>query len=138
MTLRHVAACLALCGCLPTKAPSSRAVARGAVLATAEAVKAADEACARVGADLRDGELLARCEGHYTTARAALMGTATALDLWDSVTNHEPLACSLVRATRELEAVRQELDARGRPSPPVVADALALVAALGRCHDGGT
>lgn len=127
---------LALEGCRPPAMPDERAVARGAVLATAAAVKAADEACAQFGAATRDVPLLERCADHYDAARIALISTATAIDLWERVETRGSVACALGRALTELEQLGQDLAAHGRPPPPIIADARALAAALPRCADG--
>jgi hypothetical protein len=122
------------CGIFDPKLPDARAVARGAVLTTAQAVKAADDACALFGTASRDAELLTACAQHYDAARAALLATASAVDLWDRVETRQSVTCALERALAELEQLGQDLASRGQEPPPVIADARALVNALGGCR----
>lgn len=124
------------CGLFLPKAPDERALARGAVLATAAAVKEADEACARYGTATKDLALLKACEAHYDAARISLIGTGSAVDLWDRVETRGSVPCALRQALAELEQIAQDLEARGSHPPDLIADALALANALPRCADG--
>ncbi|MDX6480348.1 MAG: hypothetical protein QOG85_858 [Gaiellaceae bacterium] len=122
------------CGLFP-KVPDERAIARGAVLATAEAVKAADVACAQYGTATEDLELLQSCAHHYDAARIALIATGSAVDLWDRAETRGSVACALARALAELEQLTQDLAARGTRPPSIIEDARALAATLGGCPD---
>lgn len=123
------------CGLLEPKLPADRALARGAVLATAEAVRSADQACAEYGTATRDVALLQRCEDHYTAARIALIATGSAVDLWDRAESRQSVTCALERALVDLTQIGEDLDAHGGYPPKIIADARTLVAALGRCSD---
>lgn len=125
-----------LLGCSRLRAPDERSIARGAVYATAEAIRAADEACAEVGKATGDMALLERCERHYSTARVAVISTAKAVDLWDRAGTSESVTCALVEAMAEVDAIGADLTDKGRPLPPIITDARELVAALGGCSHG--
>ena len=123
---------LALSCCLPASAPSDRAAARGAVLAVADAVRAADAVCAAYVTDTHDRATGQVCVNAYQTARDALTTSAAVLDglqAGDAV-------CPLLAAAGQLETLVGAT--HGRPLPPVVGDALTLANALkGGCHDAG-
>lgn len=105
---------------------------RAAVVVTAEALHASDEACARV-AILRDDLALARrCASGYALGRASLLGVAAAVDAWDRADKGSTV-CAVVEASRELVKIRDELVRVGAKAPPIVDDAQRLVAALGGC-----
>lgn len=123
------------CGLFQPRLPSERAVARGAVLATAEAVKAADLACARFGTQTEDLELLRSCERHYDAARVAIIATGAAVDLWERAETRGSVACALERALVEIEQIGQDLATRGTRAPTIIQDARALAAAIGGCPD---
>jgi hypothetical protein len=117
------------------KLADERALARGAVEVTAAAVAAADKACAELGTQTRDVPLLRRCEHLYNAARGFLVPAAQAVDAWDRVSSVRSVRCGLVQAVAELEQLAQELGAHGVRVPPIVADARALVTAIGGCPD---
>lgn len=120
--------CLVLSGCVH----ATRAEARGAVLATAEAVKVGDEVCAKRALERTDLELARRCEAAYTTARGALITAAASVDAWDEGKRGD-VTCSVVHAIDEVAKVAAELRARKLPVPPVLDDAVRLASALGGC-----
>lgn len=119
---------LLLAGC----AHATRAEARGAVLATAEAVKVGDEVCAKHALERTDLALARRCEAAYTTARGALITAAAAVDAWDEGKRGD-VTCSVVRAIDEVAKTAAELRSRKLPVPPVLDDAVRLASALGGC-----
>lgn len=114
---------------------ADRAHARGAVIAGAEAVKAADQLCADVALTRRDAELAERCSRSYTFARAGLLITAHAVDHWDDPTARQSVACASRSVVQALNAISHELKAVSAPVPPIVDDALALAPLLGVCPD---
>lgn len=126
----------AVLGCAKLRAPDERSLARGAVYATAEAVRAADEACAELGKARRDVALLERCEKRYDLARVALISTAAAVDLWDRAGTRESVTCALADALAQVDAIGEDLAKVGAKVPPIVQDAKELVSAIGGCNHG--
>lgn len=119
---------LALTGC----ASASRAQARGAVLATAEAVKVGDDLCARVAIEKSDLPLARSCAKAYDDARAASLTAANAVDAWDEGKKHD-IACAVKKASDALGTSVEALRARGAAIPKIIDDARLLASALGGC-----
>lgn len=127
------AAPLLLSGC----APSSRATARAAVLATAEGLRVGDQACAALATRRADRELAEACAAAYEVGRPAVIAAAGAVDAWERPGARERVACSLAAALGGLEAIVAEMRRRGGEAvPPLLSDARALVALVGGCPRG--
>lgn len=122
------AAMLLLAGCAP-----SRAEARGAVLATAEAVRVGDETCAEVAIAKRDVELARTCTEAYRTARASVVTAAESVDAWNEGAKGN-VRCAISRAAAALGETAKAMRARGATLPRVIDDALVLTSvAAGGC-----
>jgi hypothetical protein len=120
-------------GCAHPERPQARA----AVLATAAAVRAADEACARLALARVDHALADRCAAEYAAARVALVDTAAAVDAWHAAPATQPsTVCALAAGASHAAAMAAAIRGAGGDVPPVVEDAAALVAALGSCNGG--
>lgn len=117
-------------------AGNERAQARGAVEASAAAIRVADGACAQIAKERRDIELARRCAHAYDIARASAVVAATAVDHWeDSTTARSSVACAARGIIDGLSDISREIERVGAPVPPIVADALVLAPALGLCPD---
>lgn len=121
------------CGTPPANAPTAsdpaRETARSVVLVVAEAVHAADSACAAVAITRRSPELADRCVVAYKVARAAVLSAGSGIDAWDAA-SRGAIACSVVAAGRALTAMHAVLREFGGDIPAVITDALALVPLL--------
>lgn len=111
---------------------TSRATARGAVLAAAEAVKVGDATCAKYALDRRDVDLAKRCETAYTSARDSLLVASTGIDAWDEGKKSD-VTCATVHAAENLTAIANEFKSRQLPVPPLLDDAIRLASLLGGC-----
>lgn len=118
--------------CLPACSSASRAHARGAVLAGAEAIKVGDKACATAALEKTDLELARTCEAAYVTARSAIVAAAESVDAWDEGKKGD-VACALKRAAAAIATTTQALRSRSVAVPKVVEDALALADKIGAC-----
>lgn len=123
---------LILAFCLTGCATANRATARGAILATAEAVKIGDATCAKYAIERIDVELAKRCEAAYTDARGSLLIASTAVDAWDEGKKRD-VTCATVHAVENLTAIVAEFKTRSIPVPPLFDDAIHLVGMLGGC-----
>ena len=113
-------------------AAASRAEARGAVLATAEAVKVGDKTCASYALERADLPLARACETAYDVARASLIVAASHVDAWDEG-QRERVTCAVVHAVDELGKTAAELRKRGIKVPAIIDDSILLASALGGC-----
>lgn len=111
---------------------TSRAQARGTVLATAEAVKVGDHLCAAVALEKTDIELSRTCEGAYKDARSAVIVAAETIDAWDAGKKRD-VACAVKSANEALSTSINALRRRGISLPKVIDDAQTLASALGGC-----
>jgi len=112
----------------------SRAEARGAVLATAQAVKIGDEACAKWALNNIDVALARACEKAYVHARLTLIVAADGIDAWDEG-KRAGVLCAVVHAAEDLAKVAEEFRKRRIKVPAVLEDAIALTRALGGCDE---
>lgn len=109
-----------------------REQARAAVLATAEGLHVADAGCAALALVRKDRDLAVACADGYDVGRAGILGSASAVDAWDTAPEgRERVACNVAAALGGLETMIAAIRAKGGDVPPVVADARALVAVLG-------
>lgn len=109
-----------------------REQARAAVLATAEGLHVADAGCAALALARKDRDLAVACADGYDVGRAGILGSASAVDAWDTAPEgRERVACNVAAALGGLETMIAAIRAKGGDVPPVVADARALVAVLG-------
>lgn len=115
-----------------------REQARAAVLATAEGLRVADAGCAALALARKDRDLAVACADGYDVGRAGIVGSALAVDAWDAAPEGRArVACNVASALGGLEAMIAAIHAKGGDVPPIVADARALVGALGGgCPDG--
>lgn len=124
-------AALAFVACLPSRSPlDDRATARAALLVTAQAVGAADRACAEVADARADVDLAHRCAVAYRAAARALRVGAGVIDSGAGTT----IACEVAQAAAALGDLVAEVRGAGAKVPPVAEDALRLAAAVGGCH----
>lgn len=130
-----IVACLAL---NTTACSVDRSVARGAVLASAAAVKAADETCAAVALERNDQPLALECAVRYTEARLAIVGAAKTVDAWEEAKSKKSVSCAVTKAAEALKAVRELLAKRAAKLPPLIDDALDLAAKLGGCPEAAS
>lgn len=112
---------------------ASRAQARGAVEATAAAVKVGDEACANYALSRKDVDLAKGCVAAYEAARDQLLVAAAGVDAWDEG-KRGAVTCAVVRAGMHLTKAIDEMSARKLTVPKVVEDAVHLASALGACQ----
>lgn len=125
-----VLAALVLVACTPAKSPTARHMARGAILAVAQAVKVADHECATLakakydGGDLDGAIALAeKCEKGYEAARHGLVAAAYAVDAWGS--SHDgDVACAMVEGVEGLKAIVAAVQSAGGVLPADVADGI--------------
>lgn len=117
-------ALVALMGCMPANSPE-RAVARGTVLTLAEAVKAADLACASLAKRRMDADLADKCADAYAVARASVLAAADGLDAYDSVLAGQT-TCAISRGVDALDTMAEAIEGGGGNVPAVVKDALEL------------
>lgn len=110
----------------------SRAEARGAVLAAAEAVKIGDQTCAKYALEKIDVELARACEDTYTQARGALIIAASGVDAWDEG-KKAAVTCAVIRAVDEIVKMAGEMRKRNVRVPPIVDDSIRLASLLGGC-----
>ncbi len=115
-------------------APATRAEARGAILATTQAVKIGDETCAKYALERADIQLARVCEHAYDVARASLIVASAGVDAWEEG-KRDSVTCAIVHAADELTRTAAELRQRNIKVPPVVDDSLRLAGLLGGCHD---
>ncbi len=113
-------------------APATRAEARGAVLATAEAVKVGDEACAKYALATIDVNLARSCEAAYTDARLFLLTASSGVDAWDEGKRND-VTCAIVHSAEALSRISEEMRRRKLKVPVIIDDSLRLIAALGGC-----
>lgn len=120
------------CGSPPANAPPqdpARETARSVVLVVAEAVHAADSACAAVAITRRDPELAEKCVVAYKLARGATVAAGESIDAWDAG-SRGAIACAVVKAGNALATMVDAIRSGGATVPPVIVDALALVPVL--------
>lgn len=113
---------------------ASRAQARGAVLATAEAVKIADATCAKQALERTDLHLARQCQEAYASARSSLLIASAGVDAWDEGKRGD-VTCAVVHAASDLSRTVSEFKARQIPIPLIVDDSLRLARGLGGCHE---
>jgi hypothetical protein len=118
-------------GC--SSAAVSRAEVRGAVLATAEAVKIADETCAKYAIAKIDLDLARTCEDAYTQARGSLIVASSGIDAWTEQ-KRSAVTCAVIRAVEELSKMAKALSGKGAKVPPIIDDSIRLVSLLGGCN----
>lgn len=127
-------------GCRDIKYPP-RQQARSAVIVTAESIRVFSVICARYivieGETDREKalDLGNTCKDGYDSARLALIGTADAVDKWDSSqTTRDSIVCSVKHALDALEPSLVKLRQRN-VTVAVVDDARQILVALGPCHE---
>ena len=96
----------------------------------ASAVQVADSQCALIAQQTNDMELATRCSAIYQAERSTLLAAATAVDEGRTM----DAVCGALFVGAGLQAVADQLNARGVRTPDMVTDALiALEAAKPLC-----
>ncbi len=127
----------ALASCSPSAIPP-RELARGAVVAVAEATKTTDALCASLALQyaMQDragaSELASRCADAYDVARPAIVASAEGVDAWDTG-GRQGVVCGLAKAVPALQTMAGAIRAAGGKVPLLVDDSLRLVTMLGEC-----
>lgn len=128
--MRAAVLAVALVACAPAKAPTARHMARGAILAVAQAVKAADHECAAIAKGKYDGgdldgaiALAEKCQKGYETARHGLLAAAYAVDAWGSSRDGD-VACAVVEGVEGLKVIVAAVQSAGGVLPVDVADGI--------------
>ena len=141
-----------LAGCpRPAREPVARYMARGAVLAVANAVDILDDGCAQKGrAMFQAGDtvgavtLLKKCATAYKAARDALIEAAYAVDEWGQAEKNGKAVCALGAGVHGMNAIVAAMRAAGVEKwPPELSDALAAAEYVtasvgGQCAIGAT
>ena len=107
-----------LTGCIPAKYAQEES--RAAIVLAAEAVRAADGACADLAWTKKDKALALTCAAAYDTARNSLEASEAALDAGQSTT----MMCSLKDGLLALQRTVDAVHSAGGNVPSVVGDAL--------------
>lgn len=115
---------LAMGACMPAQSPVD--AERFAVVATAEAVEQADQACAKIGLERKDVALLTACKDAYDVARPALVSAQYYLSIGDQ----HGVEASLCTGQKALAATAQAITATGAKLPPFVTETMQLAGSI--------
>lgn len=118
-------------GCARPAPQTARHMARGAILAVAQAVKIADHECASIAQKMLNNEdmagaidLAGKCQKGYDIARHGLLAASYAVDAWGSAGN-EQVACAVMEGVDGLQAIVAAVQAAGGVLPTDIADGIA-------------